>query len=171
MEHAQRVLDKLEKFALSQPEFSKTCKKYGLPPGMVLAGILSILIVIGIIIQGYNIVVALITCVYPMIKSIETIQNGEDEATKKWLSFWTVFGIFQTLEMFIGFILNFIPYYSIVRLLFFLFLMLPQTNGSKIIYDSVFQPFLKKHQKEIEEFVQKVTTQASEYQKDFVDQA
>eukprot|EP00356_Strombidium_inclinatum_P015473 CAMPEP_0170492126 /NCGR_PEP_ID=MMETSP0208-20121228/11721_1 /TAXON_ID=197538 /ORGANISM="Strombidium inclinatum, Strain S3" /LENGTH=175 /DNA_ID=CAMNT_0010767821 /DNA_START=111 /DNA_END=638 /DNA_ORIENTATION=+ len=138
---------------------------------MVLAGLLGFLVFLGIIIQGYNILVALITCVYPMLQSIKAIEKKDNEETNMWLSFWTVFGLFQTLEMFCCCILDFIPYYSIVRLVFFLFLMLPQTRGAQVLYKSVFQPFLKQHQKEIEEFVNKVSSQASEVGKDLAEQA
>ena len=72
----------------------------------------------------------------------------------------------MTIEMFIGFILNYIPYFSFVRLGFFIYLMLPQTDGAMLIYTKVLQPYLKKHQKEIDDFIAKVSSQASDYQKD-----
>ena len=49
------------------------------------------------------------------IKAINT--DGEDD-DKVWLCFWTVFGIFQTVELFFGFILAIIPYYYWLRLTF-----------------------------------------------------
>ena len=127
MDQVQKVLDEFEKFAKNFPEFVDICKKYGVPPGMVLAGAAGGLILLGILMQGYNIVCALLTCVYPMLMSIKTIESDDNEETNMWLCFWTVFGIFQTAELFLGFIFYFIPYYSIVRIIFFLYLMLPQT--------------------------------------------
>merc|ERR1712178_609351 len=102
-----------------------------------MGGVSAFLVVIGIIMQGYNIVIALVTCVYPMLQSIKTIESDDNEETNMWLCFWTIFGLFQTAELFLGFILYWIPYYSIVRLLFFLYLMLPQTQGAKTLYLSV----------------------------------
>lgn len=171
MEYVKKVEKDLDKFALSQPEFVKVCEKYGLPPGKVLGGIFGVVVLLGIVIQGYNIICALLTCVYPMIQSIKTIERKNSDDTTKWLSFWTVFGIFQTLELFIGFILNFIPYYSIVRIGFFVYLMAPQTNGAQTLYKSIFQPFLKKHEKEIEAFVEQVQTKATSAGTEFVSQA
>ena len=83
-----------------------------------------------------------------------------------WLSFWTVYGLFSTTELFIGFILSFIPFYSIIRLVFFMFLMMPQTQGAKIVYTSVFKPLLIKYKPEIQAFIEKVSEKASEIQKD-----
>lgn len=75
-----------------------------------------------------------------MEKKIESkdVLKQNDEAVTRWLSFWTVFGIFQTIEMFFGFILSFIPYYWFVRLVFFCFLMSPSINGAQILYEKVF---------------------------------
>ena len=69
-----------------------------------------------------------------MYMSITAIESKSEEEAKTWLSFWCVFGIFQTLEMFFGFVFSFIPYYGLVRLIFFLYLMLPQTNGAYTLY-------------------------------------
>jgi hypothetical protein len=56
--------------------------------------------------------------------------------------------------MFFGFIFYFVPYWSILRLAFFVFLMAPQTQGSRTLYAAVFRPFLKKHEKEIQKFIE-----------------
>ena len=164
MEHVNRALDEFEKFAKNFPEFVDICKKYGVAPGMVLGGVSLLVIVLGIIMQGYNIVCALLTCVYPMLMSIKTIESDDNEETNMWLCFWTVFGIFQTLELFAGFIFYFVPYYSIVRILFFLYLMLPQTQGAKTLYTTVFRPTLKKYQPEIKAFIEKITEKGSQLQ-------
>lgn len=133
---------------------------------MVLAGISAALVLLAIFIQGYNIVCALITCVYPMFMSIKCIEADDNEETNMWLCFWTVFGIFQTAELFLGFIFYFIPYYSIVRIFFFLYLMLPQTQGAKTLYNTVFKPALTKHQDDIKKFIEKLTDKASDISKD-----
>merc|ERR1719331_1424451 len=162
MDKVNQALEEFDKQAQHLPEFVEMCKKYGVPPGAVLGGTLALVTVIGIIMQGYNIVCALITCVYPMLMSIRTIESDDNEETNMWLCFWTVFGIFQTVELFFGFILGFIPYYSIVRIGFFLYLMLPQTQGARTLYTAIFRPLLKKHQDDIKEFIAKVTDKASE---------
>lgn len=131
-----------------------------------MLGVSSLLVVIGIIMQGYNIVCSLLTCVYPMMMSIKTIESDDNEETNMWLCFWTVFGLFQTAELFFGFVFYFIPYYSIIRILFFLYLMMPQTQGAKTLYTTVFRPTLKKYQPEIRAFIEKVSEKAGDLQKE-----
>ena len=57
------------------------------------------------------------------------------------------------IEMFFEFILAFIPYYYILRVVFFVFLMAPQTNGAALVYKSLISPFLKKHEDEIKNII------------------
>ena len=62
--------------------------------------------------------------------------------------------------MFLSFILEYIPHYTLLRLLFFIYLMAPQTNGAKTLYVSVFRPLLKKHDKEIKNLIDSVKEKA-----------
>ena len=140
-------------------------------PGHVLAGVGVVVLILGLIMKGYDIVCALLTCLYPMIYSIRAIESPNEDDDKQWLSFWTVFGIFQTIELFFGFILSFIPYYAVIRLVFFIFLMHPATNGAHKIYESVFKPLLIKHKKDIEELIAKVKSGAGELSNQAMDSA
>jgi hypothetical protein len=94
MEYVDKATKEFDKYAKHFPEFEKICKQYGVPPGLVMAGGFTALIVLGVILQGYNIVCALLTCVYPMLQSIKTIESDDSEETNMWLCFWTVFGLF-----------------------------------------------------------------------------
>ena len=68
--------------------------------------------------------------------------------------------------MFFGFITMFIPYYGLVRMGFFIFLMAPQTKGAYVLYSSVLKPFLKAHEKEIMSFIDQFKKQADEVAKE-----
>ena len=166
MEHVDKARAELKKYAKGIPELVAVCKQYNLPEDLVLGGGILVFVIALIVIQGYNIICALLTCVYPMICSIRTIESKNDEDTNTWLSFWCVFGIFQIVEMFFEFILAFIPYYYILRVAFFVFLMAPQTNGSALIYKSLISPFLKKHEDEIKNIITNIQKQADEAAKE-----
>ena len=94
MEHVKLVQDELDKIAQSFPEFVKICDQYGAPSGLILGGFLSIVTLVGVYLQGYNIICTLITCIYPMWMSIKSIESGDGVETNSWLCFWTVFGLF-----------------------------------------------------------------------------
>lgn len=173
MEIVQEYLNELEKIANASEGFKNACAKAGVPPGIAVAGLAASIFLIGFILQGYNLVFAFITCIYPMWRSVLAVEDGKDEETNTWLCYWTLFGSIQTLELFAGFILNWIPYYSIIRLIFFIYLMLPMTNGARVIYNSLLKPLIAQHKDEIEAFLEsaqnigdKVADQAQNAAKD-----
>ena len=135
MENVEQIFTKLDSFAESkQPDLVKMCNQYKVRPGHVLGGAGALVTFIIVLIKGYDIICALLTCVYPMIMSIGAINSDHLTVKQKWLTYWCILGTFQTLEMFLGFIFNFIPYFNFIRLAFFVFLMAPQTEGAEIIY-------------------------------------
>ena len=68
--------------------------------------------------------------------------------------------------MFFEFILAFIPYYYILRVVFFIFLMAPQTNGAATVYKMLISPFLKKHESDIKNIIVTIQKQADEAAKE-----
>merc|ERR1711934_136259 len=94
MEYVDKARKELQKNAESIPELMEVCKKYQLPPDLVLGGGCLVVLLGLVIFQGYNIVCALLTCVYPMICTIRTIESKNEDDINTWLSFWCVFGIF-----------------------------------------------------------------------------
>ena len=159
MDQIKELQTELSNMAQASPEFCKVCQKAGIEPGLAIIGGGVVFLLLGVYLQGYNIVLALVTCVYPMWKSILTIEDDDEEETNTWLCYWTVFGIVQIVELLVGFILNYVPYYSIIRLLFFIYLMAPMTKGAKTMYTSVFQPLLKQHKASIEKFFDSLADQ------------
>jgi len=45
------------------------------------------------------------------------------------------------------------PFYSWIRLFFLCYLVLPQTQGARLLYVQYVDPFLEQHEREIEEFI------------------
>lgn len=64
--------------------------------------------------------------------------------------YWVIFSFFQIIEVFIDFLVYFIPFYYAFKLAFLLWLMLPQTKGAAFLYDAVLKDFLKKNESRID---------------------
>lgn len=75
MDKVQAGLTALEEFGNGIPEFKKQCDKNGVNTGHALAGIIGVSSVLLLWFQGLAMISALVTCVYPMIQSINAIQN------------------------------------------------------------------------------------------------
>ena len=78
-----------------------------------------------------------------------------------WLSYWLIFGTYHVAETFFGFIFWFIPYWSWIRLGLFVWLLLPQFNGSKVVYDSVLAPFIRENKEFIQTWIAKAKQASS----------
>lgn len=67
--------------------------------------------------------------------------------------YWVVFSVALLAESWISFILVWIPFYGYIRLFFLLYLILPQTQGARIIYQTHIHPFLEENEGQIDDFI------------------
>lgn len=78
------------------------------------------------------------------------------------MTYWIIFGIFTLLDDFAGCLLNMIPYYFWIKLVFFIYLFAPQTKGSQVIYNKVVKPLLDQYKDKIEGLIQDIKGSAGE---------
>ena len=78
MDQLQDLQKELNNMAQASPEFCKVCQKAGIEPGLAVIGGGAVFLLLGVYLQGYNIVVALVTCIYPMWKSVLTIEDDDE---------------------------------------------------------------------------------------------
>jgi len=135
-------------------------------PGLLLGGILSVVFLIVMLIKGWLIVMTFITVLYPAVHSIRAIESSEEEDDKVWLTYWMVFGVLNVLETFFGFVFWIIPYWGWLRLALFVWLLLPQFRGSKVIYDTVVKPMMEKNKELIESWISKAKQAANKAAKE-----
>ena len=79
--------------------------------------------------HGFEILGMILITAYPCYKSIKAIELTSEagELQKKfWLSFWCVFALAQAWELTIGIVLAYIiPFYGVIKVVFFFYLMMP----------------------------------------------
>mmetsp|Transcript_16641 Transcript_16641/g.22800 ORF Transcript_16641/g.22800 Transcript_16641/m.22800 type:complete len:198 (-) Transcript_16641:343-936(-) len=116
---------------------------------LVLGGgvIFFVLIFFGI---GAGSLCGIVGFVYPAFKSFEAIENRTRGDDTQWLIYWVVYAFFSIIEVFVDFLLYWIPFYYAFKLAFLLWAMLPQTKGAKFLYDSFLKDFLKKNESKID---------------------
>jgi len=113
------------------PAIVDVSAKAGVNPGLILAGLGSVGLLILMCLQGWTILVTALTVLYPAVHSIRAVESPDEEDDKVWLTYWMVFGLFNTAETFFGFIFYFIPYWDWLRLALFVWLLMPNFNGAK----------------------------------------
>jgi len=90
---------------------------------------------------------------FPIFASYKALKTSDPAQLTPWLMYWVVFSCFLLAESWVGFVLSWIPLYSYVRLLFLLYLVLPQTQGARLIYEEHVHPFLESNETEIDDFI------------------
>ena len=161
----------LDPYAAMVPAIVDASAKVGVNPGLILAGIGSILMLVLLIIQGWTILITCITVLYPAVHSIRAIESPDEEDDKVWLTYWMVFGLFTVAETFFGFVFYFIPYWEWIRLGLFVWLLLPNFNGAKVLYDGVIRNLLDQNKELIEKWINMTSNVASSVQADLKKEA
>ncbi|KAF2355006.1 TB2/DP1/HVA22-related protein, partial [Trinorchestia longiramus] len=124
--------------------------------------VLGVYLIFGHLAQLISNLVGFLYPAYCSIKALETSVKADDT---KWLTYWVVFASFSLLDTFSGFLISWIPFYWLAKVLFLVWCFSSsEYNGSVIIYHKVILPFFKKHEKKIDSAmgrVDKVVTSAS----------
>ncbi len=74
---------------------------------------------------------------YFSMRALETPQPQDDV---QWLTYWVVYGFFTFIESFVDIVLYWFPFYYTFKTLAIVWLMLPQTQGAKLVYHKALRP-------------------------------
>lgn len=93
------------------------------------------------------------TFLFPVFASYKALKTSDPALLTPWLMYWVVLACALLFESWVGFILVWIPFYAWFRLFFLLYLILPQTQGAKVLYQEHVHPFLEKNEIAIDDFI------------------
>ncbi|ETS61837.1 hypothetical protein PaG_03941 [Moesziomyces aphidis] len=85
----------------------------------------------------------------PAYFSLKALESPQPEDDVQWLTYWVVFGMFTFLETFSSIVLYYVPWYYTIKTLAIVWLMLPQTQGAKMVYSKVIRPAFLTTQKTV----------------------
>ncbi|CAG8487763.1 23818_t:CDS:2 [Dentiscutata erythropus] len=102
--------------------------------------------------------------VYPTYRSIKIIyqQPSNDNELiaeqKQWLTYWTVYGWLQVADYWSTRLLNLLPGYNFLKLIFLYWAQNDQSRGATILFEQVLKPLLRKPQPKLNTTTQKRQT-------------
>lgn len=99
--------------------------------------------------------------VYPAFKSFQAIETQARGDDTQWLIYWVVYAFFSIIEVFVDFLLYWIPFYYPFKAAFLIWCMAPQTRGAKFLYDSFLKDFLKQNESRIDAAMDSAAKNAS----------
>ncbi|KAJ5673793.1 hypothetical protein N7462_009232 [Penicillium macrosclerotiorum] len=103
---------------------------------------------------------SVITILFPIFASYKALRSSDPSQLAPWLMYWVVLSIILLVESWTVFIIGWFPFYSWIRLFFMAYLVLPQTQGARLLYQDYVDPFLTHHEREIEELIGRSHEQA-----------
>lgn len=93
------------------------------------------------------------TFLFPVFASYKALNTADPALLKPWLMYWVVLACTLLAESWVGWILVWFPFYSWIRAAFLLWLILPQTQGARQVYEIYLHPFLRKNENAIDDFI------------------
>lgn len=139
-------------------------EKTGIPGNYVVVGLLTSIFFVWF---GFleKFITNLVGTVYPAFWTMKSIESKRDD-DKHWLTYWVVFALFTTIDMFSGFILRFIPFYFFLKVVFLIWLFMPNSQGCNIVYHLLVVRVFKSFEQDIDHATGKI----GEYTKELVGQ-
>ncbi|KAI1397457.1 TB2/DP1, HVA22 family-domain-containing protein [Hypoxylon fuscum] len=90
---------------------------------------------------------------FPLFASYKALKTSDPAQLTPWLMYWSVLSCALLVESWIDFVLVWVPFYSYMRLFFLLYLVLPQTQGARLLYETYLHPYLEENESQIEDFI------------------
>ncbi|SPO07555.1 related to receptor expression-enhancing protein 4 [Cephalotrichum gorgonifer] len=90
---------------------------------------------------------------FPLFASYKALKTSDPAQLTPWLMYWVVLACALLVESWTEWILCWIPFYAYIRLGFLLYLVLPQTQGARIIYQTHIHPYLSENEAQIEDLI------------------
>ena len=142
MEEAKEKMDKVNKQLMQFKVFQMFNENTNLPPGALAMAVVVFSVLVCVFKMPFaNQLVHLVGVAFPCYKSFEALRSEDDaEDDKHWLTYWMVFSLFNFIDTNLDFLLNYIPFYFLIKLLALVWLQNPMTDGAKIFYENVVQP-------------------------------
>jgi receptor expression-enhancing protein 5/6 len=110
-----------------------------------------------------RIITNLVGTVYPAFWTIKSIESDTDD-DRHWLTYWVVFACFSIIDTFSGFLLKLLPFYFFFKIIFLIWLFMPNSKGSHLIYHLIVVKLFKTVEKDIDEAGMKI----GEYTKELI---
>jgi len=91
---------------------------------------------------------------YPAYSSYKAVKAAKLRSYVRWIMYWIVFALYTAVETFTDILLSWFPFYYTVKVLFVLWLSMPYTKGSTIIYRKFIHPNFSRREQEIDMFLE-----------------
>merc|ERR1719174_1005509 len=157
--------DEPSELALLWRHFGKKAKRFlparevaeflGVEPAQVALAFIVFLLGFLLFGIGGNLITQLVGFVYPAYESFKALEPDKEKREdprmmRTWLTYWIVYSLFSVVEVFVDYILYWVPLYYLLKLVFLVWLMIPKLGGAELVYKILIEPSLRQYRKRID---------------------
>jgi hypothetical protein len=160
MEKLEQGLEKIGFLEYTElPLIKKASAKTKVPAPVIVLVLL--LVFVGLLCTPYfsELLSTLIMFTIPAFETFRAIKSKSEKDDEELLTYWIVFGSLYTFDSVFRYLLDFLGWYSIIRLVILMFIFYSRTYGSKLIYARAIRPFFEKFGECIEKMMQPLEEQ------------
>jgi len=144
IERIQQILAEAEKSLGKVPQLKQLKKATGLKIVWILMGAFLGLLVMIYVFSGLRALGTCVGVVYPAWCSLKAIKSTDKEDDTFWLAYWVIYGIFSAFESITDILLFWVPFYEMLKIVFYIFLFSPQFKGALTLYYAALEPLVSK---------------------------
>ncbi|KAK8447970.1 hypothetical protein SEVIR_8G189500v4 [Setaria viridis] len=88
----------------------------------------------------------LVALAYPLYASVKAIETKSPVDDQQWLTYWVLYSLITLFELTFASIIQWLPFWSSMKLIFICWLVLPYFNGAAYVYQNYVRPAFIKNQ-------------------------
>ncbi|KAL0342621.1 UNVERIFIED_CONTAM: HVA22-like protein a [Sesamum calycinum] len=109
------------------------------------------------VLAGYRLVIfpseksamPVVSLVYPLYASIRAIETKSPVDDQQWLTYWVLYSMITLFELTFAKLIEWLPFWSYVKLIFTCWLVIPCFSGAAYVYEHYVRPYLVTRQKTV----------------------
>jgi len=160
MESVKNILAPLINDITKDFEGCKPVKVVASTLGVEAGHVVSATFLTGIVLIALGFASSFLTAVfgflYPAYMSFKALESTDSKDDEQWLTYWVVFIFVNFLDNVVGIFFSIIPLYHLIKLLFYIYLYYPRSQGATVVYKRFLQPILKKYSGTIDAYAEKI---------------
>ncbi|XVF76127.1 hypothetical protein PTKIN_Ptkin13bG0240900 [Pterospermum kingtungense] len=102
---------------------------------------------------------------YPAFECFKLVEKNkvEIEELRFWCQYWIIVAFLTVLERIADIFISWLPMYGEMKLALLIYLWYPKTKGTAYIYDTLFRPYMAKHETEVDRKIQELKARAWDF--------